>query len=287
MTGTAPEAIAALPDSSGLRNRVVIPAGHAVDYGHPILTDIRLAGARPVVAGTPRECTLHALDAALTQDRIAALLLVSSRLTTGAPLDFAAAVDRAHRHGVPVIIDGAAQDMRVRELLATGADLLLFSAQKYLAGPTAGLIVGRKALIDAVRAQQRGIGRALKPTKEAIVGALAALEDRQQTDPAAWQTAQARKVEVFVARAAHIRGIAAVAEPDAAGMPFARARLEVAPSAFDGGASALAAMLKAGDPSIRVMEQALSEGALILELVPLTDAELDLVLERIGAAMSA
>ena len=231
--------------------------------------------------------TLNALDAALAQDRVAALLLVSSRLTTGVPLDFAAAVDCAHRHGVPVVIDGAAQDMRVRELLASGADLILFSAQKYLAGPTAGLMVGRKALIDAVRAQQRGIGRALKPTKEAIVGALAALEERQRTDPAAWQASQARKVEAFVERAADIRGIAAVAEPDAAGMPFARARLEVAPAAFDGGATALAAALKAGDPSIRVMEQALSEGALILELVPLTDAELGLVLERISAAMSA
>ena len=55
MTGTAPIAIAALPATNGLRNRVVIPAGHAVDYGHPILTDIRLAGAQPIVAGTPRE----------------------------------------------------------------------------------------------------------------------------------------------------------------------------------------------------------------------------------------
>ena len=50
MTGSDPERVAALPDTNGMADRVVIPAGHAVDYGHPILTDIRLAGARPVAA---------------------------------------------------------------------------------------------------------------------------------------------------------------------------------------------------------------------------------------------
>lgn len=40
MTGEAPERVAALPDASGMPNRVVIPAGHVVDYGHSILTAI-------------------------------------------------------------------------------------------------------------------------------------------------------------------------------------------------------------------------------------------------------
>ena len=59
------------------------------------------------------------------------------------------------------------------------ADLVLVSAQKYLASPTAGLIIGRKRLVHACRAHEKGIGRAMKATKEAVIGVLAALEERQ------------------------------------------------------------------------------------------------------------
>jgi seryl-tRNA(Sec) selenium transferase len=109
---------------------------------------------------------------------------VSSRLTKGAPIDLGAAAATAHKHGVPAVSDDAAQDFRVRDLLQTGADLVIVSAQKYLGGPTAGLIVGRQPLIAAVRAQERGSGRAMKASKEAIAGALAAISERSAMDEA-------------------------------------------------------------------------------------------------------
>ena len=88
--------------------------------------------------------------------------------------------------------------------LATGADLVVLSAHKYLAAPTAGLIVGRAGLVQSCRAQERGIGRAMKPTKEAILGVLAALDERRRLDLGAWSAAQQRKVADFVERAARI-----------------------------------------------------------------------------------
>lgn len=286
MAGDAPHAIAALPDATGLPNRVVIPAGHAIDYGHPILTDIRLAGATPVIAGSQSACTVRELEVALAHDRTACLLLVSSRLVKGQPVDLAQAVSAAHRRGVPAIIDGAAQDMRIGELLATGADIVLVSAHKYMASPTAGLIVGRRKLVQACRAQERGIGRAMKPSKEAILGVLAAMEERRLVDPDTWRAQQARKVDWFVAQANRIRGIQASGLPDPSGMPFSRVRLQVEADPAPTAASALAKALEAGSPSVWTMGQALGEGALILELVPLADEELQLILERIAAAMS-
>ncbi len=114
-------------------------------------------------------------------------------------MDLTAAVRAAHRRGVPAIIDGAGQFPRTADLLATGADAVLISAQKYLAAPTAGLVVGTHRLVRAVRAQEKGIGRGMKPTKEAIVGVLAALEEWHAMDRAKWEADQAAKVIAFVA----------------------------------------------------------------------------------------
>jgi uncharacterized pyridoxal phosphate-dependent enzyme len=283
MAGRRPESVAALPDAQGLAHRVVLPAGHAVDYGHPILTDIRLAGASPVLAGTPKSCSVDDLHAALAHEKTAALLLVSSRLTSGKPVDLTAAVAAARDRGVPAIIDGAAQDLRVDELLATGADLVLLSAHKYLASPTAGLIIGRRERVLDCRAQEKGIGRAMKPSKEALVGVLAALAEREQLDLTAWRDEQARKVESFIERARRIPRLEAQAVPDPAGMPFSRVRLSVhggAPHATE-----LVRHLKEGRPSIRVMEHELAQGHLLLELVPLREEEYACILDRLTQAL--
>lgn len=285
MAGDAQHAVAALPDASGMPNRVVIPAGHVVNYGHSILTDIRIAGATPVIAGTETDCSVRDLEAALDHDRSSCLLLVSSRLTRGRPIDLAEAVEAAHRRGVPAIIDGAAQDLRIDALLATGADIVLVSAHKYLASPTAGLILGKRSLVEACLAHERGIGRAMKATKEAILGVLAALHERSRLDLEAWRAEQLRKVDWFVQRANRIHGIHATALPDPAGMPFSRVRIQVNSTSDDWNASVLAKVLKAGTPSIWTMEQNINDGVLMLELVPLVEAEMQVILDRIATAV--
>lgn len=107
MTGDSASRIAALPNTEGMASTVVLPAGHAVDYGHPVVQDVRLAGAMPVLVGTDDECDLADLDAALAAPGVACLLLVSSRMTRGAAVPFTEAVAMAHARGVPVIVDGA------------------------------------------------------------------------------------------------------------------------------------------------------------------------------------
>jgi L-seryl-tRNA(Ser) seleniumtransferase len=285
MAGGSPEAVAALPDATGLPDRVVLPAGHAVNYGHPIVQDIRLAGARAVLAGTDACCTIAEIASALADERTACLLLVSSRLVRGEPVDLAEAVAAAHRRGVPAIIDGAAQDMRIAELLATGADLVLISAHKYLASPTAGLVIGKSDLVRAVRAHEKGIGRAMKATKEAICGVLAAIEEREALDLAEWRRVQDEKVARFVARAGSFPGIAVRSVPDPAGMPFARVHLGVDPEVTGREAHGVAEALKAGSLSIRVMEHGLARGEIIVELVALDAEEIAEILSRLESVV--
>ncbi|MGI9508371.1 MAG: aminotransferase class V-fold PLP-dependent enzyme [Geminicoccaceae bacterium] len=286
MVGTSPEKIAALPDTKGIPNRVVLPANHAIDYGHPIQQAVRLAGATPVLAGTVDECSLADIDGQLRHADTCCLLLVSSRLTTGRSVDLSAAVDASHLRGVPTIIDGAAQDMRIKELLATNADLVLVSAHKYMASPTAGLVIGRKALVDAVRAQERGIGRAMKATKEAIIGVLSALEERSVLHIAEWRETQACKVSDFVGRANELPGVKARSVPDPAGMPFMRAHVQVDDRQTGVNARSLAVALKNGVPSIWVMDDKIADGDIVFELVQTDRDEIDTILAQLSKLLS-
>ncbi|MFC0624139.1 aminotransferase class V-fold PLP-dependent enzyme [Kribbella deserti] len=273
MAGTDPARVAALPDTTCLPNQVVLPAGHAVDYGQSNLQAVRLAGAQVVLAGSAERCSPDDLAEALASPDVACLSLVSSRLVQpGEPVDLAEAVRAAHRRGVPAIIDGAAQFPRIGELLATGADAVLISGQKYLGSPTAGLVVGAREFVAAVRAQNSGIGRGMKPTKEAIVGVLAALDEWQAADHDAWIATEAAKVEAFARKASGLPGIEARLWPDPAGLPVTRAVLTVDDPA------GLAARLRAGDPPIYVMVR---PDSLVLELVSLTDDEVTTILDRL------
>jgi uncharacterized pyridoxal phosphate-dependent enzyme len=285
ITGTDAAAVADLPDVADRRHTVVIPEGHCVDYGHPILTDIRLAGARALRAGDRSSLPLAELERCLDTPGVCGLLLVSSRLTAFQDFDWAGAVALARARRIPTVIDGAAQDLRVPELLRTGADAILVSAHKYLASPTAGLVLGTQAFIDAFRAQERGIGRAMKPSKEAVLGVLAALEERSQLDTAGWRARQDNKVALLMDLLHHRQDLDVRAEDDPAGMPFQRIRL-----AFRGGVAAardVVGILASGRPSIRVMEHGLENALVHLELVALDESEVRHIAAQLAVALDA
>jgi uncharacterized pyridoxal phosphate-dependent enzyme len=280
MTGIDPRRIASLPDATDMHNRVVLPACHVVDYGHSNLQGIRLAGAQVDLAGAENRCSIEDLEAELDGPDVCCLVLVSSRLTDGPPIDLVAAVRAAHRRGVPAIIDGAAQFPRVADLIATGADLVLVSGQKYLASPTAGLIAGTWPLVQAVRAQEKGIGRGMKPTKEAIIGVIAALEEWQARDRMKWEADELSKVTAFAEAAARIPGVTADVVPDPTGLPVSRVVLTMP----DG--HRVATELEAGSPSIYVMTDRLADDQLILELVPLDKDEVATILARLWSLLT-
>src|SRR5256885_7054913 len=99
----------------------------------------------------------------------------------GAKLDLKDVAPVARKAGVPIYVDAAADYLIVpNPYLALGADMVGYSGGKIIRGPqTAGLLVGRKALIQSAwanSAPHHAFGRALKVSKEEIVGMLAAVE---------------------------------------------------------------------------------------------------------------
>lgn len=289
MTGADQTRIQQLPDTTGLRHVVLVPAGHDVNYGHPLLTDIRLAGASPRLYGLAGANSIDGVDDALAGEDVACLLLVSSRLVSGPPTEvgeITACVLAAHARGTPVIIDGAAQDWRVSELLATGADAVLVSAQKYLGAPTAGLVMGKKSFVEAVRAQERGIGRAMKTTKEALAGVRAAVNARRGMSRPAWMAEQERKVSRCLQAIERLAlpGLRVTAVADPTGLPLSRVHIEVDAQQAGQDAAQLAKALREGHPSVWTLDQHAARGVLQLELVALRDDQIDALADALARA---
>ena len=270
MSGQDGARIAQLPDVQGLPHRVLMLASHQVNYGHAITQAIRLAGALPVPCASVDE-----LDAAASAGSVACVLAVESHLAPGSgPGQTVELLALARRVGVPLVLDAAAQDWRVAELVASGASLVLLSGQKYLRAPTAGLVLGRAALVAAVDAQHGGIGRAMKPTKEALAGVLAALQARTLSARGDWLAAQQRKVAALAESLAGWPGVQTYRESDPLCGGFERLWLAIDPDITGVDAAAMVQRLRDADPVIAVVPHRVAQGQIGLELSGVDDSEM-------------
>lgn len=282
MCGDDKARIAQLPNTKGMKSRFVIQTGHLVNYGHPIEQAIRLSGAEVVIAGSNDVCTEQELSAALREDDIGGLILVRSRLCTGDMVPDEKAISIAHEIGLPVVLDAAAQDLIMDEMLALGADLTLFSAQKYLSSVTAGLVLGRRHLVDAVSLQESGIGRGMKAGKEALIGAYVALQQRKKSNFDQWVAEQKKKSEYFADYVTRLAPLTGEIVADSMGSPFYRVRVTIDPETCTKSASEIAESLAVSDPILIVQDYNDQDNSLMFEIVPLDEQDIEVMVSLLA-----
>lgn len=171
IAGGDPEKMQQLPDTTGLKNEVVVPRWSRSVYDHAV----RSTGAKMIEVETLKdlETAFNARTAMATgQINIA---------NDGNPFTLEQFVAAAHKHGVPVVLDVADRLPLVpNPYLSRGADMVAYSGGKIIRGPqTAGILIGRKDLIEAAfmnSAPHHAFARAMKVSKEEIVGMVKAIE---------------------------------------------------------------------------------------------------------------
>ena len=171
-----------LPDLTGMKSEIVIQKGHRSGYDHAF----RMVGVKLIEVETEEE-TRKAINA-----NTAAVAFVLSHNNLEYKVDLETMIDIAHKAGLPLILDAAAEIPPIENLTKfpkMGADLVAFSGGKNLRGPQcSGLLLGRKDLIQKAYANcspSNFLPRIAKVGKEEVVGLMTAVELALRKDGAA------------------------------------------------------------------------------------------------------
>ncbi len=277
-----PAAIQRLPDTTGLKNEVIIHKSHRNGYDHAV----RQVGVKIVEIGMATNTYPWELEAAINENT-AAVFWFQGAMTGRGDLPLEKVIEIANKHDVPVVVDAAAQLPPVENLwrfTQMGAALAIFSGGKDLRGPqSSGLIVGRKELIEWIRPNgnpNHSIGRPMKVGKEEMVGLLTAVRLYLQQDHEARASQDEEVVAGWCAALNQHAGVHAERSfPNEAGQPLPRAKVTINPDQAGVSRDWVVSRLREGTPSIEVATG--GTDAFYLNPMTLADGEEEIVLNRL------
>ena len=183
MTGTDLDKIGRLPDTTGMKNQVLIQKKQRYGFDRCFT----IPGSKLVEVGDENGCTKEQLAAAIGPDTSAVAYFVQPDWDSSV-LSLDDTVEVAHGQGVPVIADAASQiyPLDYFRRNAQKADLTCFGAKYFGAPHSTGVVAGRKELVDAVVEQgfiafqihgRRAFGRPMKVDRQEVVGVVVALDE--------------------------------------------------------------------------------------------------------------
>ena len=275
----------------GYPTEFIVQKNNRFIYDHAV----ECVGGRFIEVGDADGATEAELDDAYNPERTAAYYYTVRSAAASLPLE--TVVKIAHKHGVPVIVDAAAElppKMKLTQYIEMGADLVIFSGGKYLGGPNnSGILAGREDLIKLAHLQAypfHGVGRASKMSRETIIGFVKALEIYLEKDEKAefekWMVEAERIAEQLDKIPGVNTGIAyhKTIEEE---MPMAPVcYLEFDEDKFTIGAKEVVKTLRNGDPSIEILLEPgfllhEPEGKIAVNPEFMLEGDADIVIERI------
>lgn len=280
MTGSDLLAIERLPDSTGLKNEVLIMSGHMISFGAPVEQMIRLAGAKVVPVGQATSASAYQLAASINDHTAAAVFVISHHVVDYAQIPIKTFIQVCHDKGVPVIVD-AASEYDLTTVLSLGADIVIWSGHKFLGGPTSGIVSGRKNMVRAAYLQNRGVGRGMKVGKESILGVMAALTAWKTRDNDGIRARERAALDVWVQALADRPGVTATIVPDPTGNPLDRMKVAIDPQQTRITAWDLADRLASGDRPVIVRNHEIEHGHFFLDPCNLHPDQEYIVAERL------
>jgi len=167
-------------DTLARGREVVVSRGQLVEIGGSfrIPEVMKRGGARMVEVGTTNKTHLRDYEEVIGPDTALLLKIHKSNyhlIGFTEDVDTVELVTLAHKHHIAVMEDlgsgcfvdfskyGLVKEPTVQEVLGQGVDLVTFSGDKLLGGPQAGILLGRKPLVEAIRKNQ--LSRALRIDK--------------------------------------------------------------------------------------------------------------------------
>jgi L-seryl-tRNA(Ser) seleniumtransferase len=201
------------------RRRVIISRTQLVEIGGGFrIPDVMAqSGAHLVEVGATNR--VHLDDYALALQQPTALVMRAHPSNfriigfTAEP-SMADLVQLAHEHGIPVLDDlgsgtlleterfGLTHEPMIQESVALGVDLVCFSGDKLIGGPQAGILVGRRDLIEKLK--KHPLARAIRADKLCLAALSATLlhylKDEAERSVPVWQMISAPP-ELIQARA--------------------------------------------------------------------------------------
>ncbi|PKN87342.1 MAG: L-seryl-tRNA(Sec) selenium transferase [Chloroflexi bacterium HGW-Chloroflexi-8] len=203
---------------SGLasRKRVIISRTQLIEIGggFRIPDVLKRSGAKLVEIGATNQVHIYDYSEALLEPTS---LVMHAHHSNFRIVGFASEPDIkeickiSHQHGVPVLDDlgsgtfidtslyGLPHEPTITESLLAGSDIVTFSGDKLLGGPQAGIILGRKNLIEKIK--KHPLARAVRPDKFCLAGLNATLlhylrEEVEQKIPI-WQMISKSSKEIY------------------------------------------------------------------------------------------
>ena len=251
---------------------------------------VRQVGVTFVEIGDENGTTSDELESAITE-KTAAIFYFANPSREHLWVPYEKAISIAQKHGVPLIVDAAAQlppPENLWHFTQIGADLALFSGGKGLHGPqSSGLIVGKKSLIEAIAFNgppHPFIGRGMKVGKEELVGLLAAVEWYLNQDHSEVQQSYEDQVTYYAEVFKDTQGVTVHRSfPSEAGQPMPRTEIRFDSEQLNITRDEILQQLQTGDPAIDLAGA--GENGVVINGQTLMPGEVEIIAQRLKAIL--